>query len=318
MFVTELAGRGSASKSARGKLPALSSHECAPPPKLSNAAAQFDANPMPSGTGPGDRKVSQRSPRLLSTGGAPRAWTRCPPERRRHHAGAPRSELSPPPCGLSPAGGGRLAQFARAMDDHARVARLQGRHAARVHPLPVRRPAASARFAHITAAAKALTGSKRATAFLVHAESDALLRVGDRGEVLTASPESVSRGTSFAAHCARSAKPLVIGLPGSPQRAAPLHRGQRHRVPAGGVLVRAVPDHVGNVLAVTVQVRAPRSDSVQAARASSSHARPLAVSSATSAADGDDTRAWPRLTPWPRPIVASLISPSAPLLALRR
>ena len=35
--------RGSASKSARGKLPALSSHECAPPPKLSNAALQFDA-----------------------------------------------------------------------------------------------------------------------------------------------------------------------------------------------------------------------------------------------------------------------------------
>jgi hypothetical protein len=73
---------------------------------------------------------------------------------------------------------------------------------------------------HIQVSARALVGGKRAAAVLVNAPSDALMRVGDRGEVLPDATESLSRGTSFAAHCARSAKPLVIGMPGTPQRAA--------------------------------------------------------------------------------------------------
>lgn len=269
MFVTELAGRGSASKSARGKLPALSSHECAPPPKLSNAALQFDANPMPKADGSwrSQKVIKQRSPRLLSTGGAPSAV-----DALAHRSDDDimqallESELSPATFvdylqQVAVASPSRLVPW---MTTLASLASKVGMLLESTRFLCADLQLARA-LMHITAAAKALTGSKRAIAFLVHAESDALLRVGDRGEVLTASPESVSRGTSFAAHCARSAKPLVIGLPGSSERAA-LHFNVDSGTGCRPEACLCVPclDHVGNVLAV-MQVRAPRSDSVQAA-----------------------------------------------------
>lgn len=103
-----------------------------------------------------------------------------------------------------------------------------------------------------------LCGARRAHAVLVRAPSDELLKVGDRGEVLVAGAESLSRGTSFAAHCARSAKPVLVGLPGSPDRAAlqfNVDTGTGCR-PESSLLVPCL-DHVGNVLAV-IQARAAR------------------------------------------------------------
>lgn len=111
---------------------------------------------------------------------------------------------------------------------------------------------------HIQTSAKALTGGKRALAFLVAADADELLRIGARGEVLPGDTECLSRGTSFAAHCARAAKPIVVGLPGTPQRAA-LHfnvdSGTGCR-PEASLLVPCL-DHLGHVLAV-IQVRTVR------------------------------------------------------------
>jgi hypothetical protein len=106
---------------------------------------------------------------------------------------------------------------------------------------------------HIQISARALVGAKRARAWLVNAQSDAVHSVGERGEVLLGGEpaERLSTGTSFAAHCARSAKPLLIGLPGSPHRA-----GLHYNVDSGTGLrpesCLCVPclDHVGNVLAV--------------------------------------------------------------------
>lgn len=104
---------------------------------------------------------------------------------------------------------------------------------------------------HIQVSAKALVGSKRAHAVLVNVRDDALLKVGDRGEVLPDNTETLSRGTSFAAHCARAGKPLLVGLPGSPQRSA-LHfnidSGTGLR-PESSLCVPCL-DHLGNVLAV--------------------------------------------------------------------
>ena len=108
---------------------------------------------------------------------------------------------------------------------------------------------------HMQSSAKALCGAKRAHAVLVRVGSDEVLPVGDRGEVLAGASESLSRGTSFAAHCARSAKPLLVGLPGSPHRAAlqfNVDTGTGCR-PETALCVPCL-DHVGTVLAV-IQVR---------------------------------------------------------------
>lgn len=106
---------------------------------------------------------------------------------------------------------------------------------------------------HIQVSARALVGAKRARAWLINTASDAVYSVGERGEVLLGGDpaEPLSTGTSFAAHCARSAKPLLVGLPGSPHRA-----GLQFNVDSGtGVRPESclcVPcvDHVGRVLAV--------------------------------------------------------------------
>ena len=100
-----------------------------------------------------------------------------------------------------------------------------------------------------------MCGAKRAHAVLVRSMNDELHTVGDRGEVLSGACESLSRGTSFAAHCARAAKPLLVGLPGSPYRAAlqfNVDTGTGCR-PETSLCVPCL-DHVGNVLAV-IQVR---------------------------------------------------------------
>lgn len=104
---------------------------------------------------------------------------------------------------------------------------------------------------HMQTSSKALCGAKRARALMVHAESGSLLRVGDRGEVLMDSPEPLATGTSFAAHCARSGRPLLIGLPGSAQRTAlqfNVDSGIGSR-PETTLLVPCL-DHTGKVLAV--------------------------------------------------------------------
>ena len=80
---------------------------------------------------------------------------------------------------------------------------------------------------HMQVSARSLCGAKRAVAYMVHVESASLWRVGDRGEVAAGEPESLQTGTSFAAHCARSAKPLLVGLPGSAERTALGARGLR-------------------------------------------------------------------------------------------
>ena len=109
---------------------------------------------------------------------------------------------------------------------------------------------------HIQVSARALVGGKRAMAFLVNAQNDTIYKIGDRGEVLSGpsgpqAAESLSHGTSIAAHCARSAKPLLIGLPGSPHRA-----GLQFNVDSGSgtrpesCLCVPCQDHLGNVLAV--------------------------------------------------------------------
>ena len=104
---------------------------------------------------------------------------------------------------------------------------------------------------HIQVSAKALVSGKRAIAVLVNSATDTIYKVGERGEVLGDAPEKLSTGTSFAAHCARSGKPLLIGLPGSPHRA-----GLQFNVDSGtgcrpeSCLCVPCFDHVGNVLAV--------------------------------------------------------------------
>ena len=112
---------------------------------------------------------------------------------------------------------------------------------------------------HMQTSAKALCGAKRALAFIVSRESPAsLLRVGDKGDVLLDAAESFEHGTSFAAHCARSGEPLLLGPPGTPARMA-LH----HNVDAGSgcrpETTICVPclDHAGRVLAVLQVVDKP-------------------------------------------------------------
>lgn len=104
---------------------------------------------------------------------------------------------------------------------------------------------------HMQLSAKSLCGAKRAHAFLVRSANDEILKVGDRGEVLSGASESLANGTSFAAHCARGGKPQLIGLPGSPHRG-----GLQFNVDTGtgcrpetSLCVPCV-DHLGNVLAV--------------------------------------------------------------------
>jgi len=104
---------------------------------------------------------------------------------------------------------------------------------------------------HMQTSAKSICGSKRAIAHLVHSESDALLRVGERGELLEDNAEKLSTGTSFAAHCARAGKPLLIGLPGSAERTAlgfNVDSGTGSR-PETSVCVPCL-DHLGKVIAV--------------------------------------------------------------------
>lgn len=105
---------------------------------------------------------------------------------------------------------------------------------------------------HIQVSARALVGGKRALAVLVNAKDDALLKVGDRGEVLPDGTESLSRGTSFAAHCARSGKPLLIGLPGSRRGESALQFNVDSGTGLRPETSLCVPclDHLGNVLAV--------------------------------------------------------------------
>ena len=104
---------------------------------------------------------------------------------------------------------------------------------------------------HMETTAKALCGAKRAHAVIVRQSSDEILKVGDRGEITPGASESLTLGTSFAAHCARSGKPILVGLPGSPHRAAlqfNVDTGTGCR-PESSVCVPCL-DHLGNVLAV--------------------------------------------------------------------
>ena len=111
---------------------------------------------------------------------------------------------------------------------------------------------------HIQTAAKAMVGARRAVALVVSAHDDAIYRVGERGELLSSEPsESLSRGSSYAAHCARSAKPLLIGLNAGEGPVGPTGGPSLHYFPdatSGGRSESSlcVPclDHVGNVLAV--------------------------------------------------------------------
>ena len=119
---------------------------------------------------------------------------------------------------------------------------------------------------HMQLSAKSICGAKRAAAFLVQHETGTLHRVGDRGEILKRHeggvPEPISTGTSFAAHCVRSRNPLLIGLPGSAERASlgfNVDSGTGSR-PETSLCVPCL-DHVGRVLAV-IQVMAADDHSV--------------------------------------------------------